>query len=395
MLDLPAHRDDRPGAHGLGIGGNAALIAGAALAAYAVTQALRGVITVDSGSPNDFVAFATASRLLVMGSHCLYCAAPLRTVEGVYLGVSQPPPLAFLNPPIAALVVAPLAELPRTLGLSLFIAISMVAIALGGWLLVSRLSCPLWATVLAVLALPTAWVVAEGQWDGLLFLALVTAVLLLDRRPMLAGLLLSMLAIKTQTVWMVPVALTALGRWRALLGMGIGAAVFAVSTFALLGAQWMDWPRTVILTGGEQEAGVVGLPGIVASLWGSAAGFVAFAITAAMAMAATLGLRRRLRENPRLAVAGAVCVSLLLAPHVFPTDLLLLAPALALAGRRLPISSAIAALLLSVAYVVGTLPPILFELNAYTAALAVAAVVVVVVAVRRSAGPNTELSPSG
>ncbi len=379
MLGADAHANVRSGWHRLEIGRHAALLTGAVLAGFAVTQAIRGLVTVGSGSPNDFAAFASASRMLVRGSQCIYCAAPLRAAESSYLGAVQRGLTPFLNPPVAALVLAPLAELPRTLGLGLFIAISMLALGLGGWFLVTRLGCPPWATILAVLALPTAWVVAEGQWDALLFLALVAAVLLLERHPVLAGLLLSVLAIKLQTVWLVPFVLVALGRWRALLGIGIGAAVFALSTVAILGAQWMDWPRALVQVGSEQSGAAVGLPGIVASLWGSAAGFLAFAITAAVAVAATLGLRRRLRDDPRLAVAAAICVSLLLAPHILPTDLVLLAPALALAGRRLPVCSAIAALLLSVAYLIGTLPLILFELNAYTPVLVVIAAVVLTV----------------
>jgi hypothetical protein len=390
-----AHADDRPGAHGLEISRHAALATGAVLAAYAVTQAVRGLNTVGSGSENDFAAFASASRMLAQGSQCLYCAAPLRAAESAYLGTPQPAVDPFQNPPIAALVLTPLAELPRTLGFGLFIVISMLAIGFGAWLLVTRLGCPLWATILAALALPTAWIAAEGQWDALLFLALVAAVLLLERHPVLAGLLLSVLAIKIQTVWLVPVVLVALGRWRALLGVGIGAALFAVSTVVLLGPHWMDWPRTLIVKGGEQESGSVGLPGIVASLWGSAAGFVAFGITAVLATAASWGLRRRLRDDPRLAVAAAVSLSLLLSPHVFSTDLLLLAPAIALAGRRVPLSAAVAALLLSVAYVIGTLPLLLVDINAYTAALVVIAAFVLSDLLRRHPNRRAGVATSG
>jgi hypothetical protein len=394
VLGVDAHADDRIGWHRFGISRHAAMVTGAVLAAYAVTQGIRGVITVSSGSPNDFAAFASASRMLVDGSQCLYCAGPLHAAESAYLGAAQAGTESFQNPPIAAIVLTPLAELPRTLGLCLFIAISMLAIGLGAWLLVTRLRCPLWATILAVLSLPTAWVIAEGQWDALLLLALVAAVLVLERHPVLAGLLLSVLAIKIQTVWLVPVVLVALGRWRALLGMGIGAALFAVSTGVILGAHWVDWPHTLILKGSEQEPGTIGLPGIAASLWGSAAGFLAFAVTAVLAVAASWGLHRRLRHDPQLAVAAAVAVSLLLAPHVFSTDLLLLAPALGLAGRRLPISSAVAALLLSVAYVVGTLPPVLFELNAYTPVLVVIAAVVLTVLLLLPPRNRTELATS-
>ncbi|MGD1054281.1 MAG: glycosyltransferase family 87 protein [Candidatus Dormibacteria bacterium] len=370
------------------------MVTAAVLVAYAATQALRGLITVGNGSENDFSAFASASRMLAQGSQCLYCAGPLRAAESAYLGAPQPAVDPFQNPPVAALVLTPLAELPRTLGFALFIVISMLAIGLGAWLLVTRLGCPPWATILAALALPTAWITAEGQWDALLFLALVAAIVLLERHPVLAGLLLSVLAIKVQTVWLVPVVLVALGRWRVLLGMGIGAALFAASTVALLGPHWMDWPRTLIVKGSEQESGSIGLPGIVASVWGSAAGFLGFGIAAVLAAVASWGLRGRLRDDPILAVAAAVSLSLLLAPHVFATDLLLLAPALALAGRRLPVFAAVAALLLSVAYVVGTLPLLVIDVNAYTAALVVIAVVVLSVVLRRPPGRRAGLTPA-
>jgi hypothetical protein len=70
------------------------------------------------------------------------------------------------------------------------------------------------------------------------------------------------------------------------------------------------------------------------------------------------------------------------------------APALALAGRRLPLASAAAALVLSVAYLVGALPSALFNLDAYVPALALTAAVVLVVVIRRTWGPSAGLVPS-
>jgi hypothetical protein len=49
----------------------------------------------------DFVASAAASRMLVAGSHCLYCATPLHAAENAYRGAVTPTFAAFLKPPPA------------------------------------------------------------------------------------------------------------------------------------------------------------------------------------------------------------------------------------------------------------------------------------------------------
>jgi hypothetical protein len=309
---------------------------------------------------------------------------PQQAVESAYLGVPRPLFVAFVNPPIAAAVLVPLAELPRTVGLGLFLALSTLAMGASGWLLVARLRCPLWPTLLALLSLPAVVTLYKGQWDGLLLLALVAALMLLERRPVLAGLLLSALAIKVQSVWLVPVVLVALGRWRVLAGMAVGAAVLIGSDIAMLGPHWLDWPRAMVQVTSAEATWFIGLASIPA-----------YGVLAVAAVAAIFGLRGRLRSDPPLALAAAVCVSLLLGPHSLPYDLLLVAPALALAGRRLPLTSAAAALVLSLAYLVGALPPALFNLDAYIPALALTAAVVIVVAVRRQAGWDAELTAPG
>jgi alpha-1,2-mannosyltransferase len=394
MVGVDARAEVQSGAPRLAIIRWAALVTGAVLAANALTQAIRGLMTVRSGMPIDFVAFADASRLLVEGSRCLYCSAPQHAVESAYLGVARPAFVAFLNPPIVAVVLVPLAELPRTVGLGLFLVLSTLAMGAGGWLLVARLRCPVRPTVLAVLSLPAAITLYKGQWDGLLLLALVAALVLLERRPVLAGLLLSALAIKVQAVWLVPVVLVALGRWRVLAGMAVGAAVLIGSDIAMLGPHWLDWPHAMFQTTSDQATWNIGLASIPAYLGGNGAGLLASAVLGIAAVPAIFGLRGRLRSDPSLAVAAAVCISLLLGPHTLPYDLLLVAPALALAGRRLPLASAAAALLLSVAYLVGALPSALFNLDAYVPALALTAAVVLVVVVRRPWGPNAGLVPS-
>jgi hypothetical protein len=333
----------------------AATASGIILAGNVVAQAARAVLTVDAGRRTDFAAFAGASRLLLAGSRCLYCLGSLQTAESAYLGTPVAQPSAYLNPPLAALAFAPFAALPRELGVALYALALLAALGLGTWLFLERLACPLWPTLVGALGLPVAFAFAESQWDPLLFLAVTLALVLLERRPVVAGLLLSALAVKVQAIWLVPVLLVALGRWRVLLGMALGAILLAGTDVALLGPRWLDWPRAALSTGGGQEAGSLGLPALAALAAGAMAGFAAFAALALGATGTTLALRRRLRAaDPRLAVAAAVAAGLLLAPHSLAPDMLLQVPALALAGRRSPRLALAAAAGLSAAYLLGT-----------------------------------------
>ncbi len=309
------------------------LLVGSLLAGNVVAQSVLGVLTVRAGRPLDFVAPAAAARLLAAGSRCLYCAAPLFHAESVYLSTPSPKFFEFMNPPAAAVVLMPLAELPPVVGFSLFQVVSLAALGLGGWLLVSRCDCPPWVTMLGVLSLPAALGFAWGQWDALLFLALTGALVLLERRPVLAGLLLSVLAIKVQAVWLVPVVLIAMRRWRLLRGVGLGALAFVGSTLAILGSHWAEWPAAVVQTSSSELTGTVGLPAIVATYLGSEAGFLATAAGGALSVLAIFRWRRPIGVEPALAIAAAVALSLLLAPHSVPHDYLLAVPALALASR--------------------------------------------------------------
>ena len=368
MVGVGAGADAQPWTQRWAIERRALLVVGAVLAADAVVQAIQC-----TQAPVDYRTFYVAARALAAGSP-LYGGA-----------------VGFLNPPLAALVLVPLARLPLHASAAIFLALSMLAMGIGIWLLIARLHCPPWVSVLAALSLPAAGTLGKGQWDGLLFLALVGALVLLERRPALAGLLLSVLVIKVQAVLLVPVVLIALGRWRTLLGMGVGAVIFAGSTVAILGAHWMDWPRAVLQIGSAQETWSIGLPSVPAYVWGSGAGLLASATAGVAAVIGIFVVRRRLRDDPALAVAAAVCLSLLLGPHSIFYDLLLVAPALALAGRRLPLVSAAAAAALSLAGLVGALPSVLGGLDAYVPAFALAGAAVIAALILRpsrdDAGP--------
>ena len=318
-----------------------------------IAQAGRGIWNIAAGGAPDFVGFAAAARLLAHGSRCLYCALPLAQAAAQYVGHTGPVPAVdpFLNPPPAALVLVPLVALPKLWGFAIFIALSAASLVAAGWLLIRRLSCPPMPTLLALAAIPSGLALVDGQWAPLLTLALVASLCLVRRRPMAAGMLLALLLIKPQTIWLVPLALIAARRWRVLSGLCLGAVAGAALSVALVGVhETLAWASAVEGAGSVWLAGSSSVPGFAASIAGTSAGYVAAAAGAGTALTAAILLRHQLQAEPELAIATFCSLSLCLSPHVGGADLCLLAPSLALAGRRVPRLAVAAALVLSAAF---------------------------------------------
>lgn len=329
-----------------------ALALAALLLADLVAQAIRAVWNVETGSASDFVAFAGAARLLAAGSHCLYCPSALAGADAAFLGHSGPLGFyaPFFNPPLAAALLVPLTWLPAPVAIGIFVGIGFAALVLSLLVLVRGLGAPALAAWLGVASLPAALGLAQGQWDPLLLLALVGAIWALERKPLVAGLLLSALLLKPQLIWLVPMALMAMRRWRALGGLALGAGLWVVTTLVLVGpAGALDWLRASLQDGSNSMQIAPGIPGAVARLAGSGAGWDVFLVAAPLAVIACVLVARRARDCAA-AVCTAVAVSLLLTPHSIGPDLVLLAPGVALAGRRRPRLAVAVGLALSLAW---------------------------------------------
>ncbi len=228
--------------------------------------------------------------------------------------------------------------------------IGFAALVLSLLVLVRGLGAPALAAWLGVASLPAALGLAQGQWDPLLLLALVGAIWALERKPLVAGLLLSALLLKPQLIWLVPMALMAMRRWRALGGLALGAGLWVVTTLVLVGpAGALDWLRASLQDGSDSMQIAPGIPGAVARLAGSGAGWDVFLVAAPLAVIACVLVARRARDCAA-AVCTAVAVSLLLTPHSIGPDLVLLAPGVALAGRRRPRLAVAVGLALSLAW---------------------------------------------
>jgi hypothetical protein len=126
----------------------------------------------------------------------------------------------YSYPPTLLLLMAPFAVVPYVPGLALWL--------LGGWYAfyrALRLAVPNGRALLFALATPAVFINAVGGQNGTWTAALFGGGLgLLDRRPILAGGLLGLLIYKPHFGLLIPVALVAGRRWRALAAAAASAA---------------------------------------------------------------------------------------------------------------------------------------------------------------------------
>ncbi len=147
----------------------------------------------------------------------------------------------FPYPPSTLLIFAPLGALPFWLASAIwmiptFLAFAVTAVTISPrhrWL----------AAGLILLAPATIWAAISGQCVFLTGALALNGVRLLNRRPVLAGVLLGLAAaIKPTVLLMAPVALIAGGHWRALIAAGLaGLAMMALSALIWGIEPWLAW----------------------------------------------------------------------------------------------------------------------------------------------------------
>ena len=138
-------------------------------------------------------------------------------------------------PPPFLLVAAPLALLGYIPALLVWQAVTLGAFAWLMWRIVPR-----WEAILLVLAAPVTLVCVTHGHNGFLTAFLLGGgLLLLERKPLIAGLLLGCLIYKPQLGLIIPPLLLVTRNWRAILGACISAAVLTAVTLLLWG--WPVW----------------------------------------------------------------------------------------------------------------------------------------------------------
>ncbi len=192
--------------------------------------------------------------------------------------------------------------------------------------------------LLVALAFPAVLINAGHGQNGFLTAALVGgALVLLDRRPLLAGILFGLLVYKPQYGLMLPLVLAASGRWRSFAGAAATIAVLTIATTLVFGATvwhaffvFSEFTRTVVLEQGNTGWYKIQSVFAWARMWGAPVA-LAYALQGAVAVALAGALAWLWRGTAAFALkAAALCLGTILAtPYSLDYDMMVLAPAIA------------------------------------------------------------------
>jgi hypothetical protein len=163
------------------------------------------------------------------------------------------------------------------------------------------------------------------------------ALVLLDRRPLVAGVLIGLLAYKPQFGLLIPLALIAGGYWRAFFAATVTVIVLALIVTLAFGVDvWTaflastHFTRTVVLEQGDTGWQKIQSIFSIVRMWGGSVP-LAYAAQTMLTVAVALALIMLWRSRAAFALkAAALAVATLLAtPYALDYDLMLLAPAIA------------------------------------------------------------------
>ena len=243
-------------------------------------------------------------------------------------------------PPFFLFVAAALATLPYLVALAIWqgttLALYLVAMR-AALRLHAPAPDPLW--LLLALAYPAVLVNLGHGHNGFLTAALFAgALVLLETRPLAAGVLFGLLAYKPQFGLLIPLVLVATGRWRAILAAGatvIALAALATGAFGLpvwdAFAAGSRFTRAVVLEQGDTGWEKIQSVFAWARMWGGTvplAYTVQAVVTCAVAIA-TVWLWRSRKASYALKAAGLLVGAILATPYSLDYDLMVLAPAIA------------------------------------------------------------------
>jgi alpha-1,2-mannosyltransferase len=192
--------------------------------------------------------------------------------------------------------------------------------------------------LLLALAFPAVLINAGHGQNGFLTAALIGgALVVLDRRPVTAGILFGLLVYKPQFGLMIPVVLAASGRWRCFAAAAATVVVLTLATTFAFGVEiWRafadstEFTRTVALEQGNTGWHKIQTVFSWARMWGAPIP-LAYALQGATTAALAVALVWLWRgPAPYASKAAALCLATILAtPYSFDYDMVVLAPAIA------------------------------------------------------------------
>lgn len=281
--------------------------------------------TLDShGRPlgTDFAAFWSAGRMALDGHAAL--AWDWKSIEATHAAIHGAKAasenfVSWHYPPPFLLIATLCALLPYVWGLLLWQASSLGAAT---W--VAQRILPGRDAMLAVLGAPAVFICLGHGQNGFLTAALLGGgLLLLDRRPIVAGMLLGCLIYKPQLALVLPLILIAGGHWRALFGAAAAALLLVAITLALWG--WPVWQafldslplaRHVLIEQGRIGWHKIQSAFAAVRMLGGSVG-LAYAIQSVVSLGAIAGAVVGARiGNASQRAALTICATLLATPYV-------------------------------------------------------------------------------
>jgi glycosyl transferase family 87 len=245
-------------------------------------------------------------------------------------------------PPFFLFVAAALAWMPYGIALAVWQAATLALYLLMMRSVVAR-APPIMAGrdhlwLLLTLAFPAVLInIGHGQ-NGFLTAALLGgALVMLERRPIAAGILFGVLVYKPQYGLLVPLVLIASGRWKCFVSAAITVALLTLVTTLVFGMEaWRaffastEFTRTVVLEQGNTGWHKIQSVFAWARMWGAPIP-LAYALQGGVILgiaAALVWLWRSAAPYPLK--AAALCLATILAtPYSFDYDMMVLAPAIA------------------------------------------------------------------
>jgi hypothetical protein len=273
LREIPLSTAFSPAGTGRGRRYDPAALAGLVVVAYAaflVGAAVGGSWLVGRDHlpiATDFISFWAAGHLALAGQAAsAYDFGIHHAVEVAAVGHDFPGYFSWYYPPTFFFVAAPLAVLPYLPALG-----AWIVAGLAGFLAAIRLVLPRREAVIFAAAVPVVvWNISSGQ-NGFLSAGLMAAALaVIDRRPVVAGILIGCLTYKPQFGVLIPIALACGGYWRAFLSAAVTSLVLAGLSLAVFGLDaWVAFLnsipvayRTILvdnLIGAEKLQSVFGL----------------------------------------------------------------------------------------------------------------------------------------
>ena len=236
---------------------------------------------------------------------------------------SYPPPIMLFAAPFGRLPYLPALACWTLLGLGAFIPVTLRRVG------TPRLLLPLLLSPAAVFCLLC------GQSSLLTAAMLLTIFANLDRRPLLAGILIGLLTLKPQLGLLFPVMLAASGRWRVFAAATVTFVLLAAAAAVLFGVQaWSDFVLEGIPVQNVVLTDPLGLtirfyPTIFTNLRGIGVGYgpamaVQACFSAAAVAAVCFAFRFRKDADPPLLAALFLACSVSAVPYLLSYDLLAL-----------------------------------------------------------------------